>query len=418
MLVCASVVGACSGSGSDARTPGAGGGRAGASGALTGGHGGNGASGGKGGEGGGGGPRGGNGGSILPATCDQPWPATAPALRSDAWTRLNPPSVTFAGEPQTGAFVQGLAIDPCNPSTIYLCINHFDVSQGAGLYKSVTAGASWTRVGMLDQPVRVRVDPQDPLHLYVADGVRGATMGFWVSRDGGDTWVKPDGWKALTPAVYGIDDLYDVAVDPADFAHALVTFHSPWETATAGANAGVLETTDGGSSWTVHQPMSTWGAGLNVWFLGDANTWLLGTQADGYWRTSDAGATWTHVSTTTMFHGGGQLYRSKTGALYVSSSNGVLRSADGGVTWNSVGSVPPATSVFGDGTRLYSHSAYSLGAGPFVTSLESDGLTWAPLNSDALSDGPFEMALDSTHGILYSANWGNGLVALKLPATP
>lgn len=356
--------------------------------------------------------------SADDAHCDAPWPAQAPTLKSDTWTSLNPSTVKFTGEPQDGPFVQGFAIDPCNSSTLYLCVDSFDPAQGGGLYKSLDAGATWKKIGPLDEPVRVRVDPKDPLHLYVADGVRGDTLGFWVSKDGGDTWLKPDGWKALSPSVYVVDDLYDVAVDPADFSHALVTFHSPWVSGTAGQNAGVLETKDGGDTWTAHQPQSTWGAGLNIWFLSNAKTWLLGTQADGYWRTEDSGATWVHVSTTPMFHGGGQLYKAKTGVLYLSSSTGVLRSSDDGVTWTSVGSVPPATSVFGDGTRLYTHSAYLIGSEPFYTSKESDGLTWTQLNSQAWTDGPFEMAFDAKQGIVYSANWGNGLIALKVPPRP
>lgn len=121
---------------------------------------------------------------------------------------------------------------------------------------------------------------------------------------------------------------------------------------------------------------------------------------------------------TAMTHGGGQLYKSKPGPYYVSSTAGVMRSTDSGATWTPVGSVPPSTSVFGDGTRLYSHSAYLLGSQPFSSSLESDGVTWAPLNADALSDGPFEMAFDAKQGIVYSANWGNGLLALKVPPAP
>ena len=49
----------------------------------------------------------------------------------------------------------------------------------------------------------VRVDPNDSEHLYVGDGVRGSTMGFWISTDGGASFTKPAGWSAL-PAAVGI----------------------------------------------------------------------------------------------------------------------------------------------------------------------------------------------------------------------
>jgi hypothetical protein len=43
-------------------------------------------------------------------------------------------------------------------------------------------------------------------------------------------------------------------------------------------------------------------------------------------------------------------------------------------------------------------------------------MTWTPYNGGAqkFTDGPFEMAFDAANGILYSANWGNGILALKV----
>lgn len=357
------------------------------------------------------------GGGTLPSSldCKQAWPAAAPKLEPNKWTAINPSGVKFGGEPGNGAFVQGMAIDPCNPSTIYLGVNSFTPADGAGLYKTVDAGANWTRVGNLDEPVRVRVDPKDPLHLYAGDGVRGNTLGFWVSHDGGNTWAKPAGYMALQPGTFTLDDIYDIATDPADFNHLLVTFHSPWGTATTMQSSGVLESKDGGDSWIVHPPQSTWATGSNVWFLDNSSSWIVGTQADGFWRTTDSGATWKHVSTVTMTHGGGQLYTSSTGDLYTSCSAGVQRSTDHGLTWTTVASIGSTTSVFGDGTTLYTHTAYSGGTAPFSTSLESDGVTWTASGAEMFSDGPFEMAYDAKERIVYSANWGNGLLALKLP---
>lgn len=356
-------------------------------------------------------------GGGLPSSvkCDEPWPSNAPTLKEDSWTAINPPALKFTGEPQSGPFTQGMAIDPCNTSTLYLCIDSFNYqTDGGGVYKSIDAGATWKRVGQLEEPLRVRVDPKNPNHLFAVDGVRGGTQGFWISQDGGNNWTKPDEYKALMPSVFTIDDLYDIAVDPADFGHALITFHSPWATATAGQNSGVLETTDGGTTWIPHQPQPTWGAGNNVWFLSNSSTWLVGTQADGFWRTADAGKTWKQVSKTQMTHGGGQLYKSKTGALYSACVAGIQRSTDDGVTWTTVGSIKPTSGVWGDGNRIYTHSAYGSGEDTFFFSPESDGITWSPLGTQKFTDGPFEMALDGEQGIMYSANWGNGLLAMKV----
>jgi hypothetical protein len=37
--------------------------------------------------------------------------------------------------------------------------------------------------------------------------------------------------------------------------------------------------------------------------IGNANTWLLGTQGAGYFRTEDAGQTWKKVSDSGIAHG-------------------------------------------------------------------------------------------------------------------
>jgi len=81
-----------------------------------------------------------------------------------------------------------------------------------------------------------------------------------------------------------------------------------------------------------------------------------------------------------------------------------------------VGTLTFITSVFGDGTTLYTHHAYGgTTQDPFYTSPETDGVNWTPAsNAGMFTNGPFEMALDATNGVLYSGNWGNGLLALRL----
>ena len=267
-------------------------------------------------------------------------PGTAPVLEPGVWKNITPPGIPL-GDAQN-VIGQGFAIDPCNLSTVYWGTTPFDNAKGA-VYKSVDGGGTWKRAGLLDEPLHVRIDPTNPKHLYSGDGVRGGTLGFWVSNDGGDTWKKPDGWIAAGKAVGFIDDTYDVAVDPTDFKHVLVSSHSAWgwDDTKWKRNAGVMETKDGGDTWIAHEPQPTWGAGHSINFLydpdkgiGDANTWLLGTQGDGQWRTTDAGKTWTKVLTNDIFHGGGETYYSKDGKLYSTGVSPCLqRSTDNGATW-------------------------------------------------------------------------------------
>jgi hypothetical protein len=353
------------------------------------------------------------------ATSGSALPNSAPSLTPGIWKDISPAGVNFAGEPGNTPFTQGIAIDPCNPATIYVTVSCFDTTLSA-VWRTTDAGSSWTKVGKFDAPVRVRVDPQNPLHLYVGDGVRGGTTGFWVSNDGGATWTMPANFKALNnanPKIYDLD-VYDVATEPSDFNHVLVSFHGAWGWTDTkwNASSGVFESKDGGQSWIVHAPAGNWGTGHGVWFLNNSSTWLLGTQGQGFWRTTDAGNTWSQVTTINLSHGGGQVYYTKARVLYAASSNGVIRSTDDGATWTQVGTVNFVTSVYGDGNRLYTHHAYSGGAAPFFTSPETDGTTWTAYDGGAqmVTDGPFEMAFDSENGILYSGNWGNGVLALKV----
>src|SRR5664279_4546167 len=91
-----------------------------------------------------------------------------------------------------------MAIDPCDPATLYLTVCSFDVEVNkAGLYKSTDAGATWKKTSTLDEQIRIRIDPRDPRHLYAVDGVRGNTQGFFVSVNGGESFEQPAGFARL-----------------------------------------------------------------------------------------------------------------------------------------------------------------------------------------------------------------------------
>ncbi len=366
-------------------------------------------------------------------TCNTTLPSGAPSLTAGTWANIGPTGVPFGGG-NSATFTQGIAMDPCNASTLYLCVDGFDTAASkAGLYKSTDAGSSWNLVGAissstatnLDEPIRVRIDPKNSQHLYVVDGVRGNSEGFWVSCDGGNTFYTPDGFANLqtTQGLFQLDT-YDAAVDPTDFNHVLVTSHSAWGWTDTKWNtaSGVLESKDGGNTWTAHAPSaSSWGTGHAIAFLynpalniGDANTWLLSTQGGTRYRTTDAGNTWTEVSSAGgIEHGGGTIYYDSKGVLYASGYPSNQRSTDNGVTWTAIGSGSSGfTAILGDGTTLY--TAPTFGPTAFYTSPESDGTNFTAFNSQMFDQGPFELVYDSANKILYSGTWQAGMWALKV----
>ncbi|MBK8234344.1 MAG: hypothetical protein IPK74_02190 [Deltaproteobacteria bacterium] len=355
----------------------------------------------------------------VPASCRAfvPPTATPPMLEPGRWTDLSPPGLhrPYGEAPPFGCM--DIHVLPCAPSTLYL------TTDSEGMWRSTDGGASWSTIGDLPEPVSpgvMEIDPADAQHMVYVGGVRGSSLGFWISNDGGDTWSTPTGFAEHADNSIGgwTNDVYHVAADPTDFDHLLLTFHSGFEFT---GDAGVLESHDGGQSWTRHDAMPGWGAGHSIWFVGDADTWLLGTQGDGYWRTADAGASWTQVIELDMQHGGVAAYYASNGVLYVGALGQILRSEDDGLSFDLVG---PATSdgyyaVIGDGTTLYAQLANTggntTGPQPFVVSPESDGFEWTVYNEQTFSDGPYRMAFDPVHRIVYASSWNEGVWALAVP---
>jgi photosystem II stability/assembly factor-like uncharacterized protein len=272
------------------------------------------------------------------------------------------------------------------------------------------------------------VDPADPTHIIATQGVRGATIGFWESHDGGNTWVMPQGF--MDAAKNATTDVTQMAVDPTNFKHILVGSHSPWANS---QTAGIMETTDGGQTWILHQGDPSWPIGsVGISFLynpatgqGDSNTWLVATDGVGFWRTTNGGNTWVKVADFNIPHGGSQLYYSKDGTLYSGGAPYPARSHDNGVTWEQLQNVGLSNwyyyTVYGDGDTLYTQLAFTgdnggQGLRPYMTASESTGASWTPYQGGAqkFSDGPFMMRYDAVNQIMYSANWRSGFWALKV----
>jgi photosystem II stability/assembly factor-like uncharacterized protein len=346
-----------------------------------------------------------------------------PALVPGTWVNITPPGLS------SGDFAQGVTVDPSNPSTLYYCEVNFSPVASTGLYKTTNAGSTWARIGNMDEPIHVRVDPHNSNHLYCVDGVRGATMGFWKSTDGGATWTQPQGFKdkCADPTV-ATSDGYSIAVDPSDFNHVLFSFHSPWpDRAGYTYSCGALESTDGGETWVIRYPGAGMiGPGFAIFFLyspdlkvGNKNTWLMGCQGSGFFRTSDAGATWTPVNTNQMSHGGDQLYYTRSGVLFAGTSawpSGPMHSTDNGITWQACNLKAMYTiGVMGDGTTLYTGGFN--GTSPIYVSPESDGVNWTQYNNQTFGSGPFELDFDKTNSIMYMATPADGIWALKTKTT-
>jgi hypothetical protein len=351
---------------------------------------------------------------------------TPPGLVPGVWQNITPPGIDLS---RFGVAV--VALDPGHPYTLYAN------SDSQGIFRTTDGGATWMRLGnppatpdygtsetYLDSMTGLYVDPCDSQHLYATDGVRGATLGFWVSHDGGNSWVKPPGWIEVEKMT--TNDMGWLTVDPSDFRHILVSSHSPFNGLT---NAGFFESKDAGESWVVHQPLPSWPnntKGLAILYdpasgVGSSDTWLVSTDVDGRWRTSDAGMTWTQVDKATGQHGGEAVFRDSTGILYTGGITYPVRSKDNGVSWQELSNGVPSANyyaVISDGTLLYTSTSCACAGTyqmhPFYVSADH-GDSWNPYPGDQqFINGPHEMIYDSVNGIIYAANWAAGVWALKV----
>ncbi|HKD12361.1 MAG TPA: hypothetical protein VKE50_09810, partial [Thermoanaerobaculia bacterium] len=99
----------------------------------------------------------------------------------------------FDGQPV--ASIGAIAVAPSDPRVLYVGSGEADmrsdISYGNGVYKSLDAGESWTRVGLTDtrQIGRIVVDPADPNVVFVAALGHGygpnPERGVFRSQDGG-----------------------------------------------------------------------------------------------------------------------------------------------------------------------------------------------------------------------------------------
>jgi hypothetical protein len=245
----------------------------------------------------------------------------------------------------------------------------------------------------VDNPTCIEIDPNNGQHLYTCQaGWCGDwhTGGFWESTDGGKNWQAPAGFIDILKQPNSSNDIGRFTVDPGNFKHIVLSMRNR-----PNAQTAFMESTDGGLTFSFVTvsfsiPLNT--NGIN--FLhdlkhnqGDGNTWITSEDAQGFWRTSDDGKTWTNVCPTCSgVHGGvNEIYYAKSGMLYYPGYPNPYRSSDNGVTWQAITDkmFGQYTSFCGDGDSLYT------GVGSYMeTSSESDGLHWSSVQSTAT---PFSM---------------------------
>jgi len=257
------------------------------------------------------------------------------------------------------------------------------------------------------------IDPQDPNVVYTNSGY--GSNGLFKSTDGGVNWI--DIWSIKSQPELGKAFQYNfanvVAIDPLNHLHILLTFHEPClapHPATC-----IAETTNGGTSWRLIDGHPSWDGneGQVIFFLNDSQTWLWGSQSNGFWRSGNSGQSWEQIAGMTTSHlQGSQLVRTANGTFFAAGADGIWQSPDGAAsTWKLVPDTGPiAGGLVSDGTTMFASTCYFTNyCNPrYLRSAESDGQKWTTMPHPTMTQGG-TMGYDKSHHLLYSSNLDGGM---------
>ena len=205
-----------------------------------------------------------------------------------------------------------IAIDPNQPTTVWVGtgenVGGRHVSFGDGIYKSMDGGNSWKNMGLKrsEHISKIIVHPENADIVYVAvQGPlwsSGGERGFYLTEDGGETWVKTLGneeWTGVTDMVIDPDDPDVIYVATWDRHRTVAAYMG------GGPGSGLHKSTDGGKTWIQLK------AGLPKTRMGKIGLAIspqksnvlyaaieLDRRTGAVYRSEDYGMTWKKMSAT------------------------------------------------------------------------------------------------------------------------
>jgi hypothetical protein len=261
------------------------------------------------------------------------------------WTKNN------SGLPHTNIF--RVVADPALPDYVYVTLGSNGTSPG-GVYKSQNGGTSWTAVnsglprvsganaGLTSRYEAIAVAPSSPTYVYTGDARFGTGHGVARSVNGGGSWTS-----ILTGSQVN-------TFDPAGFSTEVITVDpSNRDRVFAGNSAYVLRTENGGATWddvtSNVVPGGHVGNGFTGWVsttiefnpLNPNHMIVQAMDAGRVLQTKDGGASWTRKATSPNAFGGGRdVAFAGANTIYATlgqgNFQGIARSTDAGETWTTL----------------------------------------------------------------------------------
>ena len=306
------------------------------------------------------------------------------AVNGGVWKTIDGGRVWFPiFDGQSTASIGAISVATSDPNIVYVGSGEStlrdSVGYGNGVYKSVDAGKTWTHLGLEETHHigKIAIDPKNPNNVFVAAigklYAANNERGIFRSRDGGRTWQKVLGDENVGAV--------EVVIDPSNsqivYAGLWNTRRPPWFTyaPTNGAGGGIFKSTDGGSTWTqLTNGLPKQGIGRTGIAIAPTNPNRVYAIVDcllpeappqvepplnapvpqpapagarpsspppgqgGFFRSDDAGATWTRISADPALWGRGWYFEkiavdpTDADTVYVPNV-AVNRTRDGGKTW-------------------------------------------------------------------------------------
>jgi photosystem II stability/assembly factor-like uncharacterized protein len=311
-----------------------------------------------------------------------------------------------------------ITLDPSDPNVVYVGTGEYTTSSGGdGLFRSMDAGANWTRIATTSQVgsnvSKVAIDPTNPQAIHVT-----GSSGYARSTNGGSSWTF-----GLAGAAS------DLLVNPTD----------PQTVFVGRANDGVYRSTNGGGTFTrlsgglpstgvrrVVLAMARSNPSVVYCAITNTNSGLL-----GMYKTTDGGNTWALLSATPDFPSPQAWYDCCVaveptdentvyagGVFPAYAVAGIIKTTNGGASWTDI-TVRPGGQVHPDEHTL----AFGAGA-PAVLWVGNDGGVWKSTNAGSSWTNcnatlevtqHYAIALDPTNpGKVAAGTQDNGSVARDL----
>ncbi|MEO7456057.1 MAG: hypothetical protein ABIY52_07325 [Gemmatimonadaceae bacterium] len=252
------------------------------------------------------------------------------------------------------ASIGAIDVADSDPNVIYVGTGseaiRSNVSIGRGIYKSIDAGRSWRFTGLRDagQIGAMVVHPSDPSTAYAAvlgnPFSHGRTRGVYKTTDGGATWQQILFLSDSTGAV-------DLELQPGNpnvvYASMWHGQRRPWTIISGGGEDGIFKSTDAGAHWTHLTnglPSGIVGkSDLAVSAAAPQRLYALveAKVGSGLYRSDDAGEHFTLVNTTPgiitrpFYYDNVDADPSNADVVYAGAES-FYKSADGGKTFRTM----------------------------------------------------------------------------------